>query len=320
MGALARDYYEVLAVKRTASSDEIKKQFRKLALKYHPDRAVGSSRVDSEAFFNSICESYDVLSNPARRAIFDQFGERGLKEGIPNGEGGFKGGIYRFAGNSAEIFTLFFGTSSPFSDLFGDMGELSPEFYGELTGMTLPKKPTKPSPLQLLLPVTLAELYNGATKKVVYKRRVLLEDSTTVEKEETLHIRVHPGWSDGMVTSFEGKGDEGVDSLPGDVEVVLKTEEDPLWEREGSTLYYTADISLCEALTNTIVEVSTFDSRLLSIPVNQVVSPGYTKTVAGEGMPIEGTPGAKGDLVLRFRTKFPETLTPQAKAALKKLL
>jgi len=241
-------------------------------------------------------------------------------EGVPDGQGGIKGGTYRFASNSADIFTTFFGTSSPFSDLFGTMGEPSPEFYGELTGMTLPKKLAKPAPLQLLLPVTLAELYNGATKKASYTRRVLQEDGTTADKEETLNIRVHPGWADGTVTCFDGAGDEGVDSLAADVEVTLTTLEDAMWERADSTLYYTAEISLCAALTNTIVEVTTFDSRLLSVPITQIVSPGYTKTVKGEGMPLVDSPGQKGDLVIRFSTKFPETLTPEKKAALKKLL
>ena len=74
-----------------------------------------------------------------------------------------------------------------------------------------------------------------------------------------------------------------------------------------------------QALTNTIIEVPTFDNRLLSVPVNQIVSPGYVKTVKGEGMPIPDA-GEKGDLVIRFSTKFPDTLTPDVKAALKKLL
>ena len=91
-------------------------------------------------------------------------------------------------------------------------------------------------------------------------------------------------------------------------------------ERDGSTLYYTAEISLAQALTNTIVQVPTFDNRLLSVAVNQVVSPGFVKKVPGEGMPVPGAPGEKGDLVIKFCTKFPETLTPEVKATLKKLL
>lgn len=315
---LQRDYFEVLQLKRTASQDEVKKQFRKLALKYHPDRVTGVSKVEGEAFFNSICEAYDVLSVPARRAIFEQFGESGLKEGTPDGQGGMKGGTYRYAGNSAEVFALFFGMQSPFSDLFGTMGEPSPEFYGELTGMTLPKKLAKPAPLQLLLPVTLAELYNGVTKKCTYTRRVMTEDSTTVEKEETLHVRVTPGMADGTVASFEGMGDEGVDALPADVEVTITTLQDVAWECVGSDLIYTAEISLAQALVGHIVEVPTFDHRLLSVPVNQIVDPGYTKTVTGEGMPT--LEGGKGDLIIKFHTKFPATLTPEVKAQLKKLL
>merc|ERR1712137_536914 len=111
-------------------------------------------------------------------------------------------------------------------------------------------------------------------------------------------------------------GNQDVDAEAGDVDVVMGTLPDAQWERDGDTLYYTADISLCEALTNTIVQVPTFDGRLLSVPVNQIVSEGVTKTVPAEGMPTAA--GGKGDLVIRFNIKFPETLTPTQKASLKK--
>jgi len=184
--------------------------------------------------------------------------------------------------------------------------------------MTLPKKPAKPPPMTLPMPVTLAEIYNGATKKVEYTRRVLQPDMTTVEQAETLHIRVAPGWQESAVSIFPGMGHEDVDAEAADVEVVMETVADKQWERVGDTLYFTADITLCEALTNTIVQVPTFDSRLLSVPVNQIVSHGVTKIVPSEGMPTAS--GGKGDLVVRFSIKFPETLTPTQKASLKKIL
>jgi len=317
----AGNYYEVLDVKRTCAPDDIKRAFSKLALKYHPQRAKGSGvdPAEAEMKFNLICESYDVLSNPARRAIFDQYGERGLKDGVPDGQGGLKGGIYRYAMNSTEIFTAFFGTSSPFADLFGPMGEEAPEFYGDLTGMTLPKKPSKPLPLLIPMQVTLLEIYNGATKKVSYSRRKLQPDNSTKLVTETIHIRVVPGWADGTVCSFEGAGDEGVDIVAADVQVMVETLPDVVWARDGDNLIYTASISLCDALTNCIIEVPTFDGRILSIPMNQVIAPGVTKTVPGEGMPNKDT-GVKGDLVLAFDIKFPEELTVAQKASLKKLL
>merc|ERR1719313_3115654 len=110
-------YYDHLDVARTVGEDEIKKAFRKMSLKCHPDRATGMSRAEAEVSFSKVAEAYEVLSNPAKRAIYDQYGERGLKEGVPDGKGGVKGGKYRFNNNAAEIFTAFFGTASPFADI-----------------------------------------------------------------------------------------------------------------------------------------------------------------------------------------------------------
>merc|ERR1711998_105775 len=126
-GALAKTspvssmmYYDILGVPRTASTEDVKKAYRKLALKWHPNRAPGA-KSEVMAKFDGIAEAYEVLSNPARRAIFDQYGESGLKDGIPDGHGGIKGGKYRFNSNAIEIFTSFFGTSSPFADILGEM-------------------------------------------------------------------------------------------------------------------------------------------------------------------------------------------------------
>lgn len=102
--------YDVLGLVRTASSEDVKKAYRKLALKWHPERA-DESKPEVLARFDSIAEAYEVLSNPARRAIFDQYGESGLKNGIPDGHGGVKGGKYQFNNNALEIFAGFFGTS-----------------------------------------------------------------------------------------------------------------------------------------------------------------------------------------------------------------
>ena len=135
-------YYDTLGVARTAKSEEIKAAYRKLALKWHPERC--ADRAEAEAKFSEIAEAYEVLVHPARRSIFDQYGAQGLMNGIPDGTGGVKGGTYHFGNNAFEIFAGFFGTSSPFADITGAMGEDPPPFYGELTGMMLPVVPVKP--------------------------------------------------------------------------------------------------------------------------------------------------------------------------------
>ena len=179
--------------------------------------------------------------------IYDQFGEKGLKEGVPDGRSNVNGGRYTFANNAHEIFAAFFGTTSPFADLFS-MGSEPPAFYGELTGMQLPLRRTKPPPVRMELSVTLADLYNGAVKASTYTRRVLGEDGTTTDQLTTQQVKVAAGAANNSVVVFESAADEGVDIEPADVEFVLATVADTAWERDGTTLYYTAQVSLVDAL------------------------------------------------------------------------
>lgn len=305
-------YYDCLALKRSADADEIKKAFRKLSLKSHPERASGS-RAEAEVVFSKITEAYEVLSNPARRAIYDQYGERGLKEGVPDGKGNLKGGKYRFNNNAMEIFASFFGTSSPFADILGQAGDdAPPEFYGELTGMQLPFSKQKAPPVQATLEVTLAEVYNGAQKTVSYARKKLSEDGVTSEEKVETQLYVEAGWEAGLVATLEDLGDQGVHVLPGDVEIYMVIVADPLWSREGTTLYFNHELSLTEALTGKVVDVPTFDNRILSIPVTKVVAPGDSQVVPGEGI-------CGGELVICFDIQFPKTLTPAQKEKIKAL-
>jgi len=260
-----------------------------------------------------------VLSNPARRAIFDQYGESGLKNGVPDGQGGVKGGKYQFNNNAGEIFTAFFGTSSPFADILGEMGAEPPAFYGELTGMQLPHTKAKPPPMVLTSDVTLVELANSATIKVTYTRKKLKPDGmSTYDELVDQYIGLKPWWQAGPIASFAGAGDEGVDILPGDVDVVMNLVPDAAWDFEGSTLIYTATISLTEALCGTVLEIPCLDGRQLAIPITQVVTPTSTKKWPAEGLPKDD--GSKGNLIIKFDIQFPETLTPVQKGALKKTL
>lgn len=305
-------YYDSLGVTRAASNADIKKAYRKVSLKYHPERAFGP-KAEAEIVFSEISEAYDVLSNAARRAIYDQYGEAGLKEGVPDGAGGVKGGKYRYNNNALEIFTAFFGTSSPFADILGATGEPAPEFYGELTGMQLPFAKQKAPAIVAQLEVTLSEVYNGATKIVSFTHKKLTDEGITVDEAVETQLYVKPGSDEGVIATLEGQGDQGVHTLPGDVEIDLVVLPDELWSREGNNLLFKHEITLAEALCGKIVEVPTFDGRELSIGVTQVVSPGDSKTVPGEGI-------LGADLIICFDIKFPTTLTMEQKKALKKLL
>ena len=377
-------YYDTLQVKRTSTPEEIKAAYRKLALKWHPERATDVPAIEAEAKFAEVAEAYEVLVHPARKAIYDQYGAPGLKQGIPDGFGGVKGGSYRFSNNALEIFASFFGTSSPFADIMGAMGDEPPAFYGELTGMVLPMVPKKPEAVSVAPTPRTAHCFflrTGPSPSVRTQRRIHSHacaggargprdacravqrrgeegrvretraagaarvetphrrptrprarraltgagagrspnqaDETTTEELASLHVTIKPGMEDGTPITFPSAGDEGVGIEPADVDFVLETVPDAAWSREGSTLYYTAELSLTDALCGTVLSVPTLDGRTLSVPITQIVSPGSTKTVPGEGMP---TVGGKGDLVIQFTTVFPQSLTLAQKAAVKKAL
>lgn len=223
---MVKTYYDTLGLTRSAKPDEVNAAYRKVVLKYHPDRTT-LPKADAEIAFTDISEAYDVLSNKARRAIYDQYGERGLKEGVPDGQGGVVGGKYRYNNNALEIFAAFFGTSSPFADILGKNGEAPPSFYGELTGMQLPFRKEKAPAIVAKLEVTLAEVFNGASKVVSYTRKTLKDDGVTADEAVETELYVEKGWEAGIVSTLEGMGDQGVHVLPGDVEIELVIVADP---------------------------------------------------------------------------------------------
>ncbi|KAJ1385917.1 DnaJ domain containing protein [Sesbania bispinosa] len=185
------DYYKVLQVDRGASDDDLKKAYRKLAMKWHPDKNPNNKK-ESEAKFKQISEAYDVLSDPQKRAVYDQYGEEGLKGQVPPpGAGGFPGDggptSFRFNPRSADdIFSEFFGFSSPFGGM-GDMGgrggpsgfsrggmfgeDIFAQFRsgaGEGSG----HMPRKGAAIEKTLHCSLEDLYKGTTKKMKISRDV----------------------------------------------------------------------------------------------------------------------------------------------------
>ncbi|KAK7283975.1 hypothetical protein RIF29_13725 [Crotalaria pallida] len=337
------DYYKILQVERGASDDDLKKAYRKLAMKWHPDKNPNNKK-DAEAKFKQISEAYDVLSDPQKRAVYDQYGEEGLQGQVPPpGAGGFPGGgngtSFRFNPRSADdIFSEFFGFSSPFGGM-GDMGgragpsgfsrgggggmfgeDIFAQFRSAAGDGSGHMPPRKGAAIEKTLLCSLEDLYKGTTKKMKISRDVIDASGRPTTVEEILSIEIKPGWKKGTKITFPEKGNEQRGVIPADLVFIIDEKPHSVFKRDGNDLVATQKISLVEALTGYTAQLTTLDGRNLTIPVNSIISPSYEEVVKGEGMPIPKDPSKKGNLRIKFNIKFPSRLTSEQKSGIKRLL
>ncbi|GAB1597910.1 dnaJ homolog subfamily B member 13 [Argonauta hians] len=309
------DYYEILNITRSATNADIKKSYRKLSLLYHPDKA--TEPVESAEKFMKIAEAYDVLSQKRTKAIYDQFGEEGLKNGIPSKDDSddvWTEG-YVFHGDALRVFREFFGMDNPFQEFFDRVdGDLSLSFGG-LHGRSVRRKDP---PIERDLILTLEEIYHGCLKKMRISRRVMNEDGHTSSiKDKILNITVTKGWLPNTTIIFPNESDQGPNTIPADIIFTLKDQPHTVYRREGYDLYYTANVTLEKALTGYVVNICTLDGRYLHIPITDVIKPGYRKVVKREGMPCHDDPKNYGDLIIDFIVEFPRALSPDRKMMVK---
>ncbi|KAF4687490.1 hypothetical protein FOZ60_003856 [Perkinsus olseni] len=332
---MGKDYYRILGVDRNAGPQEIKKAYRKQALRWHPDKNP-DNRETAEHKFRDIAEAFDVLSDTQKKQIYDQFGEEGLKDGGPGcgfgpGMFGGRGGgcHYSFSRDPNDIFAQMFGGG--FGDgmfMNGGMDDFGDSFFGGMNrrngfGRCASTRAPSPEPKQSRiaefdLKCSLEELYGGKTKRVKIKR-----SSCTVQRpsETTLEIEVKPGWKAGTKITFGGEGDElGCTGRCQDVAFVVREKGHPLFERSGSDLIYKRKLTLKEALTGFEMDVPTLAGATRRLNVDHMVKPGSREILYGAGMPISKEPGKFGNLIVTFDVEFPDNLSRAQMEALKCLL
>ncbi|KAG5604223.1 hypothetical protein H5410_025715 [Solanum commersonii] len=303
------DYYNLLKVSRNAGEEDLKRSYKRLAMKWHPDKNSQNNK-EAEAKFKQISEAYDVLSNPQKRQIYDLYGEDALKSGqfasaSPTSAGSATGNGrgFRFNTRDAEdIFAEIFGGSEGFSS-------------GSGAGVG-----RKAAPVENKLPCSLEELYKGSRRKMKISR-ILLDDSgkpTTVE--EVLAIHIKPGWKKGTKITFPEKGDYEYGAAPGDLIFVIDEKPHALFKRDGNDLVMNQKISLLDALTGKTINLTTLDGRELTIPIKEIVKPGQELIIQNEGMPISKERGKKGNLKIKFDIKFPSRLNADQKSDLRRVL
>ena len=293
------DYYETLELKRDCSQEEI-------------------------------AESYEVLSDPNKKGLYDIYGKDGLANGVLDKNGNLKGG-YHYSGNAHEIFEKFMGTSNPFA-LLRDPEKMSDEkgsAFSSAFGGDNERKRTPLPAITVELECTLEELYNGCVKPLKYTKKALGHDKrTTVDKECEVDVEVFPGYDKSTVVTFKGMGNEAPGEKTSDLLVQIKEKTNECFKRVNvNDLIYIKRLTLAQALNSEPVKITTLDNRKLAVTMDEIISPQTVKIVKGEGMPIytkeisvKDFRGKKGDLYIKFDIQFPEYIDPVKKEEIIRLL
>ncbi|KAG8498438.1 hypothetical protein CXB51_004955 [Gossypium anomalum] len=281
------DYYNILKVSRNATDDDLRKSYKRLARKWHPDKNLVNNK-EAEAKCKQIFEAYNVLSDPLKRQIYDLHGEQGL--------------------NSAE-------SSSPNGFSAGGVGGMANKF-DQRNGQGYKKA----SPVETQLLCSLEELYKGGRRRMRISRSIPGEFGKLKTVEEILKIDIKPGWKKGTKITFPEKGNQEPGFTPSDLIFVVDEKPHAIFKRDGNDLIATLKISLLEALTGTILSLTTLDGRTLPISVTDIVNPGHEVVIPNEGMPISKEPSKRGHLKIQFDIIFPSKLSAEQKCDLRRAL
>jgi molecular chaperone DnaJ len=303
-----RDYYSVLGVARNASPDEIKKAYRKLALKFHPDKNQGDKAAEDR--FKEITEAYDVLNDPQKKQAYDQFGfagpGAGAGRGGPQGFEGFSGFDFRSAGGSGRNQNP--GGQDPFQDFFSDFfGDV---FQGQKRGGF---QAQRGADLRYTLAITLEEAATGAEKKITFVRQRSGKEDTA-----RLSITVPAGVKSGQRLKLRGEGDLPAGAnKPGDLYVIIQFQDHPLFKRKENDVLMELPVSFVDALLGTKVEIPILSGKAqLTIPAG--THTGQMFRLKGKGFPDIGG-YAPGDMLVKILIDVPNTLNEEEKQSLEKL-
>ncbi len=305
-----RDYYQILGVSKSASPEEIKKAYRKLALKYHPDRNQGNK--EAEARFKDISEAYAVLSNPEKKKQYDMFGADGFHKRFTQ-EDIFRdfdfGSIFKefgfgTGGRGANIFTHIFGgpgqahyrSGGPFESTYGGFG-------GQPQGM-------RGQDLVYELSVTLEEAATTTDKVISYQ---------VGGRHEKVSVKVPAGISAGKKLRLTGKGQPGSHGAPnGDLYIQIRIVDHPLFKREGDDLVLMKEIKFSEALLGTEIEVPTIHKKTLRLKVPPGTQSNAKFRLKGHGMPHMNRSG-RGDSYVQVTVGVPKKPNKKQKALAEEL-
>ena len=276
-----KDYYKILGVERSASQDEIKKAYRKLAVKYHPDKNPDDKVAEEK--FKEISEAYQVLGNADSRKKYDELGAN-WKQYENAGFNGFGGGGQGFSASGfSDFFDMFFGGQG------GGAGFDIRDFMG---GGRRSSRPAKGNDLNATINMTLLEAYQGS-------QRMLDLNGNTIK------ITIKPGVRDGQVLRIKGKGNPGRNGGDnGDLLIKVVITNDPVYQRDGDDLIKNINIDIYTAILGGKITVNTLKGDV-NVPIKPQTQNNSTLRLKGLGMPHYGKEGA-GALLLKVQLLLPE--------------
>ncbi len=301
---MSEDYYKILGIQKSASDEDIKKAYRKLAKKYHPDHTKGDKAAEEK--FKKISEAYAVLSDKEKRKEYDTFGAEGFRQ--------------RFS--QEDIFRGF-----DFSDIFRDLGFGGNSFSGRGRGrgggmrfnfgggspfgsQTYQQASMKGSDLVYELPLTLKDIATGTQKTVSLQHQ---------GGSEKITVKIPKGMITGKKLRLAGKGSPSpVGGSPGDLFIQAKVLNDPVYRVENYDLHMNHELKLSEAVLGTSISVPTLDDKKLSLKIPPGTKPGTKMRMSGHGLPhMKGN--KKGDLYVKIQVKLPKQLSDEQRKLIEKL-
>lgn len=314
--ATKRDYYEVLGVNRSVTPDELKKAFRKLALKFHPDKNPGDKK--SEEKFKEANEAYEILSDPTKRQAYDQFGHIGTQAGFRPGANPYEG----FGGGGARGPSGFEGFGGQgagpenLQDIFGDI------FSDFFSGRTRPGGPSpgagraarsgRGADLRYTLQISFEEAATGTEKTISFIRQ-------RSGKEETakLAVSVPAGVKAGQRLKLRGEGDAAPGGAAGDLYVIVSIQEHALFKRVENDVHLDLPITFLDAAMGTTADIPTLTGKA-SLKIPSGTPSGQVFRLKGKGFSAVGA-AAAGDMLVRIIIDVPRELSDEHKEELKKM-
>jgi molecular chaperone DnaJ len=345
---MSQDYYDLLGVQRTASADDIKKAFRKLAMQHHPDRNSGNK--DAERKFKDINHAYDILKDPEKRAAYDRFGAAAFEGGGP-GQGGFHGQGFDFGSVFGEMFDEMFGgprgrggrADSRGQDLrFNLEITLEQAYAGTEATIRAPSSVScetchgsgaEPGSKPQQCPTCHGRGRLRAQQgfftvertchtchgqgQVIDKPCRACGGQGRVRRDKTLKVNIPPGVEDGTRIRLSGEGEAGARGGPaGDLYVFLSVRRHALFEREGADVHCRVPISMVQAALGGGIEVPTLDGKMARINIPAGAQGGHQFRLRGKGMPIVRS-AQRGDMYIEINVETPVNLTAKQKELLK---